>query len=101
MPWWREQRQCVETLFGVRDVDQRDFERRIWIVSCEAVGDHQYDIMSGGVTLSVPERLGRLGDILCHGLLLVTRPRFGGTSHSAKIKRDHAVVVREFRHDLM
>src|SRR5258708_4991075 len=47
MPGWREQRQCVETLFGVRDVDQRDFERRIWIVSSEAVRDHCSHIVVG------------------------------------------------------
>src|ERR1700704_3839740 len=76
--WW-EQRQCVETLFGVRNVDQADFERRIWIVSSEAVGDHCSDIVSGDVDLLVPE---------CSGQLV-------------NINRDHAVVLREFRHDLM
>src|SRR4029077_1831487 len=94
MPGWREQRQCVETLFGVRNVDQADFERRIWIVSSEAVGDHCSDIVSGDVDLLVPERLGPLVNILGHVLLVVAQPRFGRTSHSAKINRDHAVALR-------
>src|ERR1700730_9867941 len=85
MPGWREQRQCVETLFWVRNVDQADFERRIWIVSSEAVGDHCSDIVSGDVDLLVPERLGQLVNILGHILLVVAQPRSGRTSHSAKM----------------
>jgi hypothetical protein len=32
--------------------------------------------------------------------LFVAQPRFGRTSHSANINRDHAVALRQFRHDL-
>jgi hypothetical protein len=32
---------------------------------------------------------------------VVAQPRFGRTSHSAKINRDHVVALRQFRHDLM
>ena len=85
----------------MRNVDQADFERRIWIVSSEAVGDHCSDIVSGDVDLLAPERLGQLVNILGHVLLVVAQSRFGRTSHSAKINRDHAVALRQFRHDLM
>jgi len=64
----------------VRNVDQADFERRIWIVSSKAVGDHCSDIVSGDVNLLVPERLGQLVNILSHVLLVVAQPRFGRTS---------------------
>src|ERR1700680_5169387 len=100
MPGCREQRQCVETLFGVRDVDQAEFERRIWIVSSEAVGDHCSDIVSGDVDLLVPERLGQLMNILGHVLLVVAPPRFGRTSHSATLNRDNPVELRKSRRDL-
>src|SRR5260370_3507317 len=73
----------------------------MWTVSSESVGYHCSDIVFGDVDLLVPERWGHLVNLLGHVLLVVAQPRFGRTSHSAKINRDHAMARRQFRDDLM